>query len=84
MRSHQMGQIKPGNYADCILVDGNPIEGIEVLQDHDKLNIIVINGRVHKAGRMEYVPPPIAGQDNDMHAIVPDFPEVKMDMQKAY
>ena len=51
-----MGQVKPGNYADCILVDGNPLEQIEVLQDHDKLNVIVINGRVHKAGRKEYLP----------------------------
>ena len=51
-----MGQVKPGNYADCILVDGNPLDDIEVLQDHDKLNIIMINGRVHKAGRKEYGP----------------------------
>ena len=79
-----MGQLKNGNYADCILVDGNPLEEIEVLQDHDKLNVIVINGRVHKAGRKEYLPPPIAGQDHNSHAIVPDFPEVKKEMQKQY
>ena len=58
MRSNEMGQIKAGNYADCVLVDGKPLENIEVLQDHEKLNIIIINGRVHKAGRKEY--PPIA------------------------
>ena len=57
MRSHEMGQIKEGNLADCILVDGDPLERIEVLQDHDKLNVIVINGRVHKAARSEYVSP---------------------------
>ena len=56
MRSHEMGQIKPGNYADCLLVDGDPLEEIELLQDHDRLNVIVINGRVHKAGRKEYAP----------------------------
>lgn len=55
MRSGEMGQIKVGNFADCILVNGDPLENIEVLQDHSKLDIIIINGRVHKAGRLEYL-----------------------------
>ncbi|KAF2999114.1 hypothetical protein E8E14_003158 [Neopestalotiopsis sp. 37M] len=55
MRSDEMGQIKVGNFADCILVDGDPLENIEVLQDHSKLDIIIMNGRVHKAGRLEYL-----------------------------
>lgn len=86
MRGHELGQIKPGYYADCILVDGNPLEEIAVLQDHSKLNVICINGRVHKAGRKDYLPPPVAGQDNNQHVIVPDFDglEVKKDMQKQY
>lgn len=84
MRSHEMGQLKPGNYADCILVDGNPLEDLKVLQDHDRLNVIMINGRVHKAGQKEYVAPPVAGQDGNKHVIVPDFPQVKNTMQKAY
>ncbi|OQV03124.1 hypothetical protein CLAIMM_08212 [Cladophialophora immunda] len=53
LRADEMGQIKEGNYADCILVDGNPIDNIDILQDHSKLNVIMINGRVHKAGRKE-------------------------------
>lgn len=57
MRSHEMGQIKEGNYADCLIVDGNPLENIRMLQDHDLLNVIIINGRVHKAGVKEYVIP---------------------------
>ena len=86
MRSHEMGQLKAGNFADCILVDGNPLDDIEVLQDHEKLSVIVLNGRVHKAGRHEYIAPPVAGQDGNRHVIVPDmdFPEVKKDMQKQY
>jgi imidazolonepropionase-like amidohydrolase len=84
MREHELGRIQEGYYGDCILVDGDPLEDIKVLQDHDKLNVIVINGRVHKAGRKEYVPPPVAGQDDDRHPIVPDFPEVKKQMQKNY
>ncbi|KAF0317782.1 amidohydrolase [Colletotrichum asianum] len=54
MRSHELGRIQPGYLADCILVDGDPLEDISVLQDHSRLNIIVINGRVHKAGPFEY------------------------------
>ena len=84
MRSEELGKIAPGYYADCILVDGDPLERIEVLQEHDKLNVIVINGRVHKAGRKEYVAPPVAGQDHNSHVIVPDFPEMKNPMQKNY
>lgn len=57
MRSHEMGQIKEGNYADCLVVDGDPLKDITILQDHDKLNIIMINGRVHKEGPKEFVLP---------------------------
>ncbi|OBT70790.1 hypothetical protein VF21_10090 [Pseudogymnoascus sp. 05NY08] len=84
MRSHELGKIKEGYFADCILVNGNPLEDIEVLQNHDKLNVIVINGRVHKAGRMEYMAPSEVGQNGNAHSIVPDFPEVKQEMQKNY
>ncbi|KAK7755055.1 hypothetical protein SLS62_002870 [Diatrype stigma] len=44
----ELGKVQPGYYADVILVDGNPLENIEVLQDISKLHTIVINGRVHK------------------------------------
>ncbi|KAK6373565.1 hypothetical protein LTS17_008057 [Exophiala oligosperma] len=83
MRSHEMGQIKEGNFADCILVDGDPLKDIDVLQDHDKLNIILINGRVHKAARSEYISPAVAS-DRDTALIPEDFPEVKASMQKDY
>ena len=55
MREDELGQIKPGYFADCILVDGNPIDNISVLQEHDKLNVIMINGRIHKASHKEFV-----------------------------
>lgn len=90
MRSHELGKIQPGYYADCILVDGNPLEDIAVLQDHDKLNIILINGRVHKAGRREYIRDGSGGltaadeTTKRIAAIDLDFPEVKKTMQKNY
>jgi len=78
-----LNKVQAGYYADCILVDRDLLRDITVLQDHDKLNIICINGRVHKAGRREYMQPPIAGQDNNVHAIVPDkeYPTVKKETQ---
>jgi imidazolonepropionase-like amidohydrolase len=77
MREHELGKIQPGFFGDCILVDGNPLEDITILQDHDKLNVIVINGKVHKAGQKEYVAPPVAGQNGNVHPIVPDLPNLE-------
>jgi imidazolonepropionase-like amidohydrolase len=88
MRGHELGKIQPGYYGDCVLVDGDPLEDIRVLQDHDKLNVILINGRVHKAGRREYVAPPVFGHDGEGvggNAVVgEEFPEVKRAMQKNW
>jgi len=55
MREEELGKIKPGFFADCILVNGNPVDDIAVLQDHSKLDVIMINGRVHKASYKEFV-----------------------------
>ncbi|KAL6237973.1 hypothetical protein BDW75DRAFT_237844 [Aspergillus navahoensis] len=57
MRSHKMGQIKDGNLADCVLVDGSPLDDITVFQDHSRLNAIIITGRVHKGGRKQLLVP---------------------------
>jgi imidazolonepropionase-like amidohydrolase len=85
MRSHELSQVQPGYFADCLLVDGDPLEDITVLQDHSKLDVICINGRVHKAGRKEFMPPPVSGQDGGRHVIVPEWPEeMKPAMQKQY
>jgi imidazolonepropionase-like amidohydrolase len=85
MRSHELGQVQPGYFADCLLVDGDPLEDITVLQDHSKLDVICINGRVHKAGRKEFMLPPVSGQDGGRHVIVPEWPEeMKPAMQKQY
>ncbi|KAI0110758.1 hypothetical protein GGR51DRAFT_75707 [Nemania sp. FL0031] len=43
-----LGKVQPGYYADVILVDGNPLENISILQDKSNLHAIVINGHVHK------------------------------------
>ncbi|KAI9688518.1 MAG: hypothetical protein M1822_001467 [Bathelium mastoideum] len=53
MREDELGKILPGYFADCILVDGDPLEDISVLQDHARLNAIIINGRIHKLSPQE-------------------------------
>ncbi|KAL9624729.1 MAG: hypothetical protein Q9160_001083 [Pyrenula sp. 1 TL-2023] len=57
MRENELGKVKPGYFADLILVDGNPLDDIAVLQNHDKLNVIMINGRIHKASYTEFLRP---------------------------
>lgn len=85
MRGHELGKIQPGYYADCILVDGDPLEDISVLQDHSRLNVIMINGRVHKAGTQEYIHDASGELSSGIpHRFTTDFPEVRPVMQKSY
>ncbi|KAF2476729.1 uncharacterized protein BDR25DRAFT_391120 [Lindgomyces ingoldianus] len=64
MREVELGKIAPGYLADCILVDGNPLDDISILQDHESLNVIVVNRRVCKSSSAECLrlEPLIAGQ----------------------
>jgi imidazolonepropionase-like amidohydrolase len=43
-----VGTIEPGKYADVLIVDGDPLADITVLQDKARLALIVQGGRVHK------------------------------------
>jgi len=47
-RGELLGQVKAGYLADLLLVDGDPIRDIRVLQDHDKLSVIMKDGKFHK------------------------------------
>jgi imidazolonepropionase-like amidohydrolase len=44
-----LGQIKPGCLADLLLVDGNPLEDVRILQDKNRLRAIVKGGTFHKS-----------------------------------
>lgn len=48
LQPDELGKVQPGYYADLLLVDGDPLADITVLQDHDKLNAIMKNGQFHK------------------------------------
>ena len=45
----ELGQLREGYLADMILVDGDPIADIRVLQDKSKLLAIMKDGKFHKA-----------------------------------
>ena len=48
MLGNELGQVKPGYLADLILVDGNPLANVKILQDADKLLAIMKDGAFHK------------------------------------
>jgi imidazolonepropionase-like amidohydrolase len=48
----ELGMIKPGYLADMLLVDGDPIANIRILQDKTRLLAIMKDGKFHKAPRM--------------------------------
>jgi len=53
MMGNELGQIKPGYLADILLVDGNPLANIKLLQDAGKLLAIMKDGQFHKQPQIE-------------------------------
>ena len=43
-----LGLIKENYLADLLVVNGDPVADIAVLQDHDKLEVIMKDGAFHK------------------------------------
>jgi imidazolonepropionase-like amidohydrolase len=43
-----VGLVKPGYLADLLLVDGDPTEDVAILQDRNRLTMIMQGGRLHK------------------------------------
>jgi imidazolonepropionase-like amidohydrolase len=54
---HELGQIRKGYLADLLLVDGNPLAELRILQDRERLLAIMKDGAFHKAP-----PPSLAGR----------------------
>jgi imidazolonepropionase-like amidohydrolase len=52
-RPGELGLIKSGHLADLLLVDGDPLADVDILQDRDRLLAIMKGGAFHKrpAGR---------------------------------
>lgn len=45
----ELGLVRPGFLADLVLVDGDPLEEIRILQDRHRLTAIMKDGKLHKA-----------------------------------
>jgi imidazolonepropionase-like amidohydrolase len=52
MRGHELGQIKTGALADLLLVDGDPLANITILQDRPRLLAVMKDGVFQR-------PPPV-------------------------
>jgi imidazolonepropionase-like amidohydrolase len=49
---HELGMIKEGYLADLLLVDGDPLTDVRILQNKDRLLAIMKDGKFHKAPRV--------------------------------
>ena len=49
MKGNELGEIKDGYLADLLLVDGDPIANIAILQDPSRLLAVMKDGEFHKA-----------------------------------
>jgi imidazolonepropionase-like amidohydrolase len=43
-----IGTIEPGKLADVIVVDGNPLTDITILQDKERISIVMKDGQVYR------------------------------------
>jgi imidazolonepropionase-like amidohydrolase len=44
----ELGQVKEGFLADLILVDGDPLSDVSILQDHERIICVMKDGNVEK------------------------------------
>ncbi|MBV8654383.1 MAG: amidohydrolase family protein [Alphaproteobacteria bacterium] len=49
MNGNGLGQVKAGHLADLLLVDGNPLADVRILQNRDRLLAIMKDGLFHKS-----------------------------------
>jgi imidazolonepropionase-like amidohydrolase len=43
-----VGSLKPGKYADIVLVDGNPLDNPRILLDKERIVMVIKEGRIVK------------------------------------
>lgn len=48
MQEHELGRIKEGYLADILLIEGNPLSDIRVLQDPEKITLVMKDGVIYK------------------------------------
>jgi imidazolonepropionase-like amidohydrolase len=45
-RLDEMGTLEKGKIADLLVVDGDPLRDISVLQDHGRIKVVMKDGRI--------------------------------------
>jgi imidazolonepropionase-like amidohydrolase len=55
----RLGTLEPGKLADLLVVDGDPLADIAILQDHARLTLIMKDGAVHKNLLDSHLPRPL-------------------------
>ena len=48
MREHELGQVKDGFLADLLLVDGDPLSDVTILQQPSRILAVMKDGAFHK------------------------------------
>ena len=48
LQGHELGAVKEGYLADLLLVDGDPLANIAVLQDQDRILAVMKDGQFYK------------------------------------
>jgi imidazolonepropionase-like amidohydrolase len=52
---HELGQVREGFLADLLLVDGDPLADLRILEDRDRLLAIMKDGAFHKRPPARFV-----------------------------
>jgi len=53
MMGDELGQIKEGYLADLLLIDGDPLADLSILQDRNRILAIMKDGNFHKMTDMQ-------------------------------
>lgn len=53
LRPHELGQVKEGFLADLLLVDGDPLANISILQDKTRILAVMKDGRFHRTPEIQ-------------------------------
>ena len=62
MQGDELGQVKEGYLADLLLVDGDPLRDVSILQDAGRLLAIMKDGRFHKLPQPRRHAQPLAAE----------------------
>jgi len=49
-RSEELGRVSQGALADLIVVDGDPLSDISILEDPDNISLVMLDGVIRKSG----------------------------------